>query len=595
MARTPLPFKLPGIATGLRAAWRDGYGLGDLRRDVLAGLTIGTVAVPLSMALAIATGVPPQHGLYTAIVAGAIIALTGGSRFNVSGPTAAFVVILFPIVQQYGLGGLLIATMMAGLILVALGLSGMGRLIQYVPYPVILGFTAGIAVVIAVLQVPDFLGLEAGPLGEHFVDNLGRILAALPSLSPLELGVGAFTLGIMLLWPRLQLPIPAPLIGLVVGALAAYAVNHGIGDPSTGNLVETIASRFTWEAHGEAGAGIPPIAPSLVAPWHLPGADGDPLVVDFALIRALLGPAFAIAMLGAIESLLCAVVSDGLTRTRHDPNAELVGQGLGNLVAPLFGGITATAAIARTATNIRSGARSPIAAVVHALVVLLAVVALAGLLGLVPMAALAALLFIVAWNMSEARHFLHTLRSAPPGDVAILVTCFTLTVLFDMVLAVAVGIGLAAALFIRRMSLLTETRRVDAESPAASGELPEAVALYDIDGPLFFGAAEKALTSLHLVDPKVRVVILDMHDVPSMDGTAIVALKSLVDEMHREGVGLVMVGLPARIIVKLRRAGLRKTAGRLTWCRELSHARAVARRWLDRAGPGPLQRRGGRG
>lgn len=583
MARTPLPFQLPGIATGLRAAWRDGYGLGDLRRDVLAGLTIGTVAVPLSMALAIATGVPPQHGLYTAIVAGAIIALTGGSRFNVSGPTAAFVVILFPIVQQYGLGGLLIATMMAGLILVALGLSGMGRLIQYVPYPVILGFTAGIAVVIAVLQVPDFLGLEVGPLGEHFVDNLGRILASLPSLSPLELGVGAFTLGVMLLWPRLHLPIPAPLIGLVVGALLAYAINQWIGDPGTGNLVETIASRFTWEAHGETGVGIPPIAPSLVAPWRLPGADGDPLVVDFALIRALLGPAFAIAMLGAIESLLCAVVSDGLTRTRHDPNAELIGQGLGNLVAPLFGGITATAAIARTATNIRSGARSPIAAVVHALVVLLAVVALAGLLGRVPMAALAALLFIVAWNMSEARHFLHTLRSAPPGDVAILVTCFTLTVLFDMVLAVAVGIGLAAALFIRRMSLLTETRRVDTESPAASDALPEAVALYDIDGPLFFGAAEKALTSLHLVDQRVRIIILDMHDVPSMDGTAIVALKALVDEMHREGVALVMVGLPTRIIVKLRRAGLRKTAGRLTWCRELSHARAVARRWLDRA------------
>ncbi|MFO7646828.1 C4-dicarboxylic acid transporter DauA [Halomonas campaniensis] len=582
MARTPLPFQLPGIATGLRAAWRDGYGLDDLRRDVLAGLTIGTVAVPLSMALAIATGVPPQHGLYTAIVAGAIIALTGGSRFNVSGPTAAFVVILFPIVQQYGLGGLLIATMMAGLILVALGLSGMGRLIQYVPYPVILGFTAGIAVVIAVLQVPDFLGLEVGQLGEHFVDNLGRILTSLPSLSPLELGVGAFTLGVMLLWPRLHLPIPAPLIGLVVGAVIAYAANHWLGGPDAGHAVETIASRFTWEAHGETGVGIPPIAPSLVVPWRLPGADGDPLVVDFALIRALLGPAFAIAMLGAIESLLCAVVSDGLTRTRHDPNAELIGQGLGNLVAPLFGGITATAAIARTATNIRSGARSPIAAVVHALVVLLAVVALAGLLGLVPMAALAALLFIVAWNMSEARHFLHTLRSAPPGDVAILVTCFTLTVLFDMVLAVAVGIGLAAALFIRRMSLLTETRRVDTESPAASDALPEAVALYDIDGPLFFGAAEKALTSLHLVDHRVRIIILDMHDVPSMDGTAIVALKALVEEMHREGVGLVMVGLPTRIIVKLRRAGLRKTAGRLTWCRELSHARAVARRWLDR-------------
>ncbi|MDI5919463.1 C4-dicarboxylic acid transporter DauA [Halomonas sp. LR5S13] len=582
MARHRPSPRLPGIATGLRAAWRDGYGLDDLRRDVLAGLTIGTVAVPLSMALAIATGVPPQHGLYTAIVAGAIIALTGGSRFNVSGPTAAFVVILFPIVQQYGLGGLLIASMMAGLILVALGLTGMGRLIQYVPYPVVLGFTAGIAVVIAVLQVPDFLGLQVGQLGEHFVENLGRIAASLPGLEPLELGIGAFTLGVMLLWPRLHLPIPAPLVGLVVGAVAAYAVNHGIGDPSTGNLVETIASRFTWEAQGERGSGIPPIAPSLVAPWRLPGADGEPLALDFELIRALLGPAFAIAMLGAIESLLCAVVSDGLTRTRHDPNAELIGQGLGNIVAPLFGGITATAAIARTATNIRSGARSPIAAVVHSLVVLLAVVALAGLLGLVPMAALAALLFIVAWNMGEARHFLHTLRSAPPGDVAILLTCFTLTVLFDMVLAVAVGIGLAAALFIRRMSLLTQTQRVDNGSHASIDELPAEIALYDIDGPLFFGAAEKALTSLHLVDPKVRVVILDMHDVPSMDGTAIVALQALVDEMHRQGVALVLVGLPARILVKLRRAGIRRTAGQLTWCRELAHARKVALRWLAR-------------
>ncbi|MBB3190395.1 C4-dicarboxylic acid transporter DauA [Halomonas cerina] len=578
MARHRPSLPIPGIAAGLRAAWRDGYGLGDLRHDVMAGVTVGTVAVPLSMALAIATGVPPQHGLYTAIVAGVLIALTGGSRVNVSGPTAAFVVILFPIVQQYGLGGLLIATMMAGMILVVLGITGMGRLIQYVPYPVVLGFTAGIAVVIAVLQVPDFLGLQVGQLGEHFVDNLGRIAVSLPTLDPLELGIGAFTLGVLLLWPRLRLPVPAPLVGLVAGALAAYGANLWLA--GSGAEVETIASRFTWSADGTTGSGIPPIAPSFVAPWRLPGADGESLVLDFALIRALLGPAFAIAMLGAIESLLCAVVSDGLTRTRHDPNAELIGQGLGNIVAPLFGGITATAAIARTATNIRSGARSPIAAVVHALVVLLAVVALAGLLGLVPMAALAALLFIVAWNMSEARHFLHTLRSAPPGDVAILVTCFTLTVLFDMVLAVAVGIGLAAALFIRRMSLLTQTQRVDTEAHGAIDALPDAVALYDINGPLFFGAAEKALTSLHLVAPRVRVVILDMHDVPSMDGTAIVALKALIDEMHREGVALVLVGLPTRILVKLRRAGIRRTVGRLTWCRELAHARRVARRWL---------------
>lgn len=579
MSRQWSAVNLPGIATGLRAAWREGYGLADLRQDVMAGLTVGTVAVPLSMALAIATGVPPQHGLYTAIVAGALIALTGGARFNVSGPTAAFVVILFPIVQQYGLGGLLIASMMAGVILVALGITRMGRLIEFVPYPVVLGFTAGIAVVIAVLQIPDFLGLNVGQLGEHFVENLGRIVTSLPTVNPFELGIGAFALAVMLLWPRLHMPVPAPLIGLVVSAIAAYGINEWFGGVGSGAAVETIASRFTWEVQGEAGKGIPPIAPTFMAPWLLPGPNGEPLDLSFNLIRALLGPAFAIAMLAAIESLLCSVVSDGLTKTKHDPNAELIGQGLGNIVAPLFGGITATAAIARTATNIRSGARSPIAAVVHAVVVLLAVIALARLLGLVPMAALAALLFIVAWNMSEARHFVHTLRSAPPGDVAILVICFSLTVLFDMVLAVAVGIGLAAALFVRRMALLTQTDRVDIENHPAINGLPPEVAVYDIDGPLFFGVAEKALMALRLVDPKVQIIIIDMHDVPTMDGTAIVALQSLIEEMHHEGVALILMGLPTRIIVKLRRAGIRKIAGMLTYCRDLPQARSVALHW----------------
>jgi len=581
MSREKFAVNLPSIATGLRAAWQEGYGLTDLRKDVMAGLTIGTVAVPLSMALAIATGVPPQHGLYTAIVAGAIIALTGGTRFNVSGPTAAFVVILFPIVQQYGLGGLLIASMMAGVILVALGITRMGRVIQFVPYPVVLGFTAGIAVVIAVLQIPDFLGLETGKLGEHFLDNVSLIVTSLPSFNPLELSVGAFTLMVMLFWPRLHIPIPAPLIGLVVGALVAYAVNRWLGGQAAGAAVETIATRFTWEVNGETGNGIPPIPPTFMAPWLLPGPNGAPLTLSFALIRALSGPAFAIAMLGAIESLLCAVVADGLSKTRHDPNAELIGQGLGNIVAPLFGGITATAAIARTATNIRSGARSPISAIIHALVVLLAVIALAGLLGLVPMAALAALLFIIAWNMSEARHFLKTLRSAPPGDVAILVICFGLTVLFDMVLAVAVGVGLAAALFIRRMSLLTQTDQIDIENHPVIKGLPAEVAVYDINGPLFFGAAEKALTLLHMVDPKIRTVIIDMHDVPSMDGTAIVAFQSLVDEMKHQQVRLKMVGLKSRIIVKLRRAGVHKQAGSLTYCQDFEQARKVALRWLE--------------
>lgn len=579
MSRQKLVATLPGIATGLRAAWREGYGLKELRSDVMAGLTVGTVAVPLSMALAIATGVPPQHGLYTAIVAGFLIALTGGTRFNVSGPTAAFVVILFPIVQQYGLGGLLIATMMAGLILVALGLTRMGAVIQFVPYPVVLGFTAGIAVVIALMQVPDFFGLDTVKLGEHFLDNLALIASSMPGLDPWELGVGVSSLAVMLAWPRLNIPIPAPLVGLMFGALVAYVINHGLAGSEVGVAVDTIATRFSWEVNGQVGSGIPPVAPVFMAPWLLPGPTGEPLALDFALIRTLSGPAFAIAMLGAIESLLCAVVADGLSKTRHDPNAELIGQGLGNIVAPLFGGITATAAIARTATNIRSGARSPVAAAIHALVVLLAVIAFAGVLGLVPMAALAALLFTIAWRMSEARHFMKTLRSAPPGDVTILVVCFGLTVLFDMVLAVAVGVGLAAALFIRRMSLLTQTDQIDTDKHPTFNGLPPGVAVYDVNGPLFFGAAEKALTLLRLIDPKIKIVIIDLQDVPSVDGTAIAALQSLIAEMKHQGVRLIMVGLKTRIIVKLRRAGLRKLAGSLTYCQDLPQARNVAWRW----------------
>ncbi len=582
MARYRLFFDFPGLATGLRSAWRDGYRISDLRKDVLAGLTVGTVAVPLSMALAIATGVPPQHGLYTAIVAGAFIPLTGGTRFNVSGPTAAFVVILFPIVQQYGLAGLLIASIMAGFILMALGIARMGRLIQFVPYPVVLGFTAGIAVVIAVLQLPDFLGLSLAAHGENVIDNLHQILLSLPTINPFELFIGAFSLFVMIVWPKLRLPIPAPLIGLIIGAIAAYAINQSLGNHADGNVVETIASRFTWAANGETGSGIPPIAPTFGLPWLMPGADGQPMELSFDLIRKLLGPAFAIAVLGAIESLLCAVVADGMTKTKHDPNAELIGQGLGNLVAPFFGGITATAALARTATNIRSGARSPIAAIVHAIFVLFSVIAFAEFLGLVPMASLAALLLVVAWNMSEARHFVHTLRAAPPGDVAILLTCFSLTVIFDMVLAVGVGIGLAAALFIRRMAILTSTERIQNSENPVLDELPGEVAVYDINGPLFFGAAEKALTSLHIVDPNIRTVILDMHDVPSMDGTAIFALRSLVDEMHHEGIGLIFTGLQTRMIVKLHRAGFRKRTGALTYCRNLRQARIIAMRWQKR-------------
>lgn len=585
-SRPPSPKPaLPVIGTGLRDAFRAGYGLGDLRKDALAGLTIGIVAVPLAMALAIATGVPPQYGLYTAIVAGVVIALTGGSRFNVSGPTAAFVVILLPIVQQHGIGGLLVATIMAGLILVAMGYARMGALIQFVPYPVVLGFTAGIGVVIATFQLPDFLGLTLEAPGGDYLARLGAILLALPGIDPAEFGLGVMTLSILVLWPRLRLPVPGPLVALVVAAAVAWAANMMLG-----GSIETVASRFSWEFRGASGQGIPPIAPGFALPWQMPAADGAPLGLSFNLFKVLLGPAIAIALLGAIESLLCGVIANGLTRTRHDPNAELIGQGLGNIIAPFFGGITATAAIARTATSIRSGARSPLAAVVHSLVVLLAVVGLAGLLGLVPMAALAALLFVIAWNMSEPHLFIRTMRSAPRGDVAILLTCFLLTVLFDMVLAVAVGIGLAAALFIRQMALLTHASRLEGSGgPGAQGFPPE-VAVYDVNGPLFFAAAEKAVSSLHVVDPGVRLIVLEMSDVPSMDGTAVVAVQALVEEMQRQGVALVFAGLQARMVLKLRRAGVRRLPGRLAFCANMEHARRVAARWLD---PGAVNPAGG--
>lgn len=570
----------PAFAAGLRSAWGAGYGLGELRRDLLAGVTVGIVSLPLSMALAIAIGVPPQHGLYTAIIAGIVTALAGGSRYNITGPTAAFVAILFPIVQQYGVGGLMVATLMAGVILVALGVTRMGALIRYVPHPVIIGFTAGIAVVIATLQVPGFLGLRLAGSSEHFIDNIGLIIEALPSLQVAELGIGAFTLAVLLAWPRLsarlRLPLPGPLVALVLAALAGWLVNQFID----AHTVSTIASSFSWVVGERQGAGIPPVPPALVLPWQLPGPGGEPLVISFTLIRELLAPAIAIAVLGAIESLLCASVADGVTQTRHDPNSELVGQGLGNLIAPLFGGITATAAIARTATSIRSGAVSPLAAVFHSLTILVAVVSLAGVLGMVPMAALAALLFIVAWNMSEARHFVRTLRSAPGGDVAVLLTSFGLTVLFDMVVAVAVGIGLAAGLFIRRMAQVTGARRVEARELRLPEDLPSEIAVFDMNGPLFFGAAEKAVDVLHVVDSSVKVIIVDMQDVTTLDATGLVAIETMLAQMRRRGIGLIFVGLQPRIIAKLRRAGVRKTRGVLTYARDIDSALKVARRWV---------------
>lgn len=563
------------------AAWRQtlkaGYSFKALRGDLAAGLTVGIIAIPLAMALAIAVGVAPQYGLYTVLVAAPLIALTGGSRFNVSGPTAAFVVILLPITQQFGLGGLLLCTMLAGLIMIAMGLGRAGRLIEFVPYPVTLGFTAGIGIVIATLQLKDLLGLSLSSQPLHYLEQVQGLLLALPSAHLGDALVAALSLAVLILWPRWVPKVPGHLAALAVGTIAGLAL-EGMGIP-----LATLGERFSYSLDGVLHAGIPPFLPNFAWPWQLPAANGQPLNLSFELIRQLLAPAFAIAMLGAIESLLCAVVADGMTGSKHDPNAELVGQGLGNLIAPLFGGITATAAIARSAANVRAGAFSPLAAIIHAGVVLVAILLLAPLFSYLPMAALAALLMMVAWNMSEAGHVLHTLRIAPRSDVLVLLTCLILTVLFDMVLAVGVGLLLAAGLFIKRMSDLTDTAALPRHFHQALKDLPEHVLVYAIRGPLFFGAAEKALSVLRRFNNDVKVVIVDISAVPLLDMTALAALDNVLRDYRKQGVGLVLVGTSSRVRLKLRRAGILREEGHLAYVQNLEQARAKALSWLEPA------------
>ena len=567
------------IALALRQSLAEGYSLGKLRADLLAGLVVGVVAVPLSMALAIAAGVPPQHGLYTAIVAGGVIALCGGSRMQVSGPTAAFVVILAPISAHHGLGGLALATGMAGVLLLAMGLGKLGRLIEFVPYPVTTGFTAGIAIVIAALQVKDFLGLQTGALPGHFLPRALALGRALPTFHTADLLVGAFTLALLIVWPRLVRSVPAPLVALALGALLAWLLGR-TGAPDL--AAATIRDRFQYTLGGVEHGGIPPLPPQLALPWRLPGPGGAPLTLSFELLQSLVPAAFAIAMLGAIESLLSAVVADGLTGTKHDPDGELVGQGIGNLVAPFFGGIAATGAIARTATNIRSGARTPLAAFLHALFILAVMLALAPLLGYLPMASLAALLLTVAWRMSEYRHVLRVSREGPRSDVAVLWTCLLLTVVFDMVIAVSVGIVLAALLFMRRMAEVSEVRMLTEEHHHPSGPLPRGLVVYEVAGPLFFGAAQRAISTLARAGQQARALVLDLENVPVLDATGLVNLESALERLLAGGTFVAIGGVQKQPLRVLLQGGLRNRPGKLVIRRSLDKAVAEARAVVER-------------
>tara|TARA_R110002072_G_scaffold1780_5_gene14688 strand:- start:35375 stop:37015 length:1641 start_codon:yes stop_codon:yes gene_type:complete len=489
----------------------------------MAGCVVGLIAIPLAMALAIASGVPPQYGLYTAIIAGFLIAITGGSRYSISGPTAAFVVILHPLVTQHGMAGLLIASIMAGVILVLMSYARLGRFIEYIPQSVTLGFTGGIGIVIATLQIPDFFGLPVQGLPEHYYE---KILTIAEHITAIDFGsfiVATFTLILMLLWPKLKTPVPAHLPAIVLASLLTVWLNDN------GYVIDTIGTRFQFlDEDGVLGYGIPSVLPHFEWPWLRSDLGDTNFIFSWATIVDLLPSAFVIAMLGAIESLLCAVVLDGMSGKRHSANSELLGQGIGNIVAPFFGGITATAAIARSAANYKAGAQSPIASVVHALVVLLALVFFASLLGYLPMPAVAALLLVVAWNMSEAPKSVHLVKSSPTGDIAVFVTCISLTVWFDMVIAISTGILLASMLFMREIASMTKVIDITGNEKFLSAPLPQNWKAFKVNGPLFFAAADRLFGEINEELKHLDGVVLYMEAVPILDAGGLAAMSKLM-------------------------------------------------------------------
>jgi len=540
----------------LREAWKAGlFRREHWMRNLISGVIVGVVALPLAMAFAIASGVKPEQGIYTAIIGGLLVSLLGGSRLQIAGPTGAFIVILAGVTAKYGVDGLQLATMMAGVILLLLGITRLGAIIKFIPDPVIVGFTAGIGIIIWVGQWRDFFGLP-NIEGTHFHEKLWHLLQALPQLHIATTLLAISSLTLLILTPRIAAlkRIPGPLVAMVFATLV-QSLFHFEG-------VATIGTAF-----GEIPQGLPSLA------WP-----------EFSASRVieLIGPAFAIAMLGAIESLLSAVVADGMAGTKHDSNQELIGQGVANMVVPLFGGFAATGAIARTATNIRNGATGPLAGITHALTLVLIIVFLAPLASNIPLCALAAILFVVAYNMSELKHFKRMMQRAPKADIAILLVTFTLTVFSDLVIAVNIGVILAMLQFMRRMASSVEVQQVVEEDLAnglhANGrtQLPPGVIVYTVEGPLFFGAAEtfeRALSQTH-TDPKLLVICLKR--VPFMDITGLQTLEEVIQQLQKRQIVVKLCEANQKVLGKLEKAGILAGLGAEHYHRELSAALADA-------------------
>lgn len=560
------------IGHALREVLNEGYSSSKLVKDVLAGCVVGVIAIPLAMALAIASGVAPQYGLYTAVVAGFLIALTGGSRYSISGPTAAFVVILQPLVAKYGLGGLLTASIMAGILLVAMAYARLGRFIEYIPEPVTLGFTGGIGIVIASLQIPDFLGLSVPSMPEHYAEKVSVIAMHLGTLNGASLSVAVFTLAFMLLWPKLKTPVPTHLPAVVFASVLALLLNK------SGFDIATIGSRFHYLLDdGSSGSGIPSVLPHFEWPWSRVSANGHAFALSWTTFIDLIPAAFAIAILGAIESLLCAVVLDGMSGKRHSANSELLGQGIGNIVTPFLGGITATAAIARSAASFKSGAQSPIAAITHALVVLLAIVVLAPLLKYLPMPALAALLMVVAWNMSEAPKSVHMLKTAPLGDIAVFVLCISLTVWFDMVIAITSGIVLASVLFMREIASMTKLVDITENKKFIDHPMAQNWKAFKVNGPLFFAAADRVFGEINEQLKRCDGVVLYLEAVPILDAGGLAALSRLVSAHSNSGKKIYFSEWQFQPLRALARAGVAPVDGAIRFFPTLDQALASSR------------------
>jgi SulP family sulfate permease len=543
----------------------EGYGKNDFRKDLLAGITVGVVALPLAMAFAIGAGATPAQGLYTAIVAGLVIAFLGGSFHQVSGPTGAFVVIIADVIARHGMSGLHIATLIAGLLLIFMGISGLGSLIKFIPYPVTIGFTTGIGVIIFVGQIKDLTGMAIPALAPDFFEKIAQYAHFASTVNFYALGIGLFTIvGIFAM--RKMLPkIPAAVTAIAVVSLIAFLLHAP---------VETIGSRF-----GALPKGFPsPRMPSF----------------NLQLIREVFPSALTIALLAAIESLLSAVVADGMTGTRHSASAELNAQGLGNIASVLFGGIPATGAIARTATNIKSGAVSPVAAIIHALVILGCTLFLGPLVQAIPLAALAGVLMVVAYDMSELPHFF-SMRKAPKSDLAVMLATFVLTVVVDLTAAVQVGVLLAILLFVKRArdttSLSSFSSVEEAESLGSIDEgslknrfVPKGCEVYEIDGPFFFGVADMLQDALATLEKAPLVFILRVRRVPAIDVTGLNALRRFHLHCKRHATTLILSGVREQPAKALSRYGLSQQIGMENILGDIDAALERARQILEERG-----------